>query len=488
MSRVFDRYRSRLVVTLLLVGAPAQAATIGLNFTGVRLGNGILLTGGGYAPPDNDGAVGPNQVVQLINGAFAVYDKTTGALMQPLISGRAFWSNAGIDPGTGPGTTNVGAFNQRILYDPSSDRWFAAALSGQNTDNNVLLARSDTSNPLGTWKAVSFLGNNGGDAKFADYTRLGVDANGVYIATDDFTAGNGGFDSQSIYSLPKADLLAANPTLARLSQFHQIDAGFNGMTIQPIVNFGPSTGHAPLLGTSAANIDTVLLRSDLTGTGGANAVLSTGPSITVMEYSQNPMAAQPDGTRSINTLDDRIGATVYQVGHMIYAVHQTQVGGNVAIHWVKIDEQSNQVVQEGILSNPAFDYSFPSIAVNANGDIVIGFTRSGFGSDGNLTAAAVVGKTVNGNVTFGDPFVLKASTVNNYHFLNGRWGDYSSTVVDPSNPNAFWTFQEYALTSNAWATQVTEIFVPEPGTAELAALSLVILCFSAWRVRRARAH
>ncbi|HEY2893386.1 MAG TPA: PEP-CTERM sorting domain-containing protein [Pirellulales bacterium] len=483
---------SRLLRTLLAsllvlgpTGAVARAASIGLNFTGVTLSDGMKLnTDPGYAPPDNSGAVGSNNIVQLINGAYAVYDKATGA-PQKLISGKDFWIAAGVDPGTGPGTTKLGAFNQRILYDPTSDRWIAAALSGATTDNRVLVARSDTSSPLGKWTAMSFLGNDGGSGKFADYTRLGLDSNGVYIAVNNFTDNtvNGGFDSQSIFSIPKADLLAASPTLANMSQFFQIDAGTNGFTIQPAVNFGATGSAAPLIGTSAANMDTVLFRSDLTGTAGPGAQLSTGSAFSTLPYDQPPMAAQPDGTRSIQTVDGRIASSVYQVAGALYAVHQTTVGNNVGIHWLKIDPANNQVIEEGIISNPAYDYFQPSIGANANGDIVIGFTRSGFGPDGNLTDVAVVGKTVAGVTTFGQSLLLKASGVNNYHYLNGRWGDYTTTLADPFNPNVFWTFQEYASGSNAWATQITQILVPEPGSLALAGVALSIVVVLAYRRR-----
>ncbi len=463
--------------------AATTAATIGLNFTGVKLSDGLALNGGSYSPPDNSGGVGPNNIVQLINGAFAVYDKVTGLPSQPFISGRQFWTAAGIDPG--PGIANLGTFNQRVLYDPASGRWLAAALSGESVNNNVLLARSDTADPMGHWTAVEFLGNAGGDGKFVDYTRLGVDANGVYISTDNFNSSAGGSDSVSVFSVPKADLLAPIPTLANMTRYDAIDAGEYGGTIQPIINFGPSTGHEPLLGTSLALTDVSLFRSNITGAAAASATLSPGLMIPVASYTDPPKGAQPDGTRVLQNLDARFSANAYQVGHIIYATNAVKVGNNSAVHWVMIDDQTNLVIQEGTLSDPNFDYYQPAISANANGDIVISFNRSGFGPDGNISIFAAVGKTVGGVTTFGSPMLLKASPVGNYHNTSNRWGDYSTTIVDPSDPNVFWTFQEYAMSSNAWATQITQIIVPEPDGRILAGLALVVLCYVVRQRRRA---
>lgn len=476
-----------LLLVLATPAAQAQTGSVGINFTGVTFADGKLLNdNNGYAPPDNAGAVGPQHVVQLINGAFAVYDKTAAHTQLELISGRQFWIDAGVDPGTG--IANLGAFNQRILYDPTAGRWIAAALTGDTINNDVMIARSDTADPLGPWQAVSFLGNVGGDGKFADFTRLGVDANGVYISTTNFTENSqdGGLDSVSIFSLPKADLLSATPTLVNLTRYDALDPGEYGMSIQPVINFGPPSGHATLIGSSYAPVDTVLLRSTLTGSDGPGALLSPGSTIDVAQYTNPPRGAQPDGTRTINFLDDRTGTNVYQVNGTIYLTHSTKVGANGAIQWVLIDEQTGQVLSEGVLSDPNFDYYQPSIAANANGDIVLAFNRSGFGPDGNIRIMAVVGKTEGGITTFGDPFLLKNSPVQNYHFLSDRFGDYSTMVVDPSNPNAFWTFNQFAVAGNQWGTQITQILVPEPGSMVLAAMALAALVLAARR-RKLRA-
>lgn len=488
-----------LSLALGSIALVSQAATIGLNFTGVTLTDGQALNAGkGYAPPDSDGAVGPDRIVQLINGAYAVYDKSTGSRLE-LISGRQFWINAHIDPGTD--LNGLGTFNARILYDPTVGRWIAAALSAQPTYNSVMIARSDTADPMGAWQAVSFLGNlNADNGTFADFTRLGVDANGIYVGTNNFVSnlpGGGGQVSSSLFSLPKADLMAASPVVTRLSRFDGVDTDMVGDSAQPIINFGPSQGRAPVLGNSITDPAFTLSRIDIVGVTTSSATMANAAVVNINAYKSPPPAAQPDGTRSISTIDSRITANVYQVGHTIYTVHATtdlsiNNNSNSVIQWVIINELTNQVIQQGILRNPDFDYFQPSIAANANGDIVISFTRSGSGAGGNLSDYAAIGHTVGNVTTFGDPFLLKASTVDNYHYVivdghivgDGRWGDYTTTQVDPSNPNVFWTFQEYALDTHVWATQITQINVPEPGSIVPAAVALAALSLAAWRTRR----
>jgi PEP-CTERM motif len=492
-QRIIARRLCAALAGLALVVAPGPAlgTSIGLNFTGMTVFDGAMLSGNqGYAPPDNSGGVGPGAIAQLINGAFAVYDKTSGALVQEK-SGRQFWIDAGVDPGNG--IVNLGAFNQRILYDPTAGCWIAAALSGESVNNNVLLARSDTADPTGPWKAVSFLGNAGSAGKFADFTRLGVDANGVYIATTNYTSLTGDLINASLFSVPKADLTAPTPTLSHMTRFDDLNQpGYTvGTTPSLVINFNPVSTHAPVLATSFP--PNRLARIDLQNTAGPGATKSaTVTVIPVSSYARPPEAAQPDGTRVISTIDQRIKANVYQVGNVIYAVHDVKVGVNVGIKWYKIDETTNQVIQEGVLSDPNYDYFQGSIAANADGDVVIGFNRSGFGGDGQLSIFAVQGTTTGGVTTFGAPFLLKASTVDDYHYVNNRWGDYTTTMVDPVNPKVFWTFQEYALaelapqsTDWAWATNITQIIVPEPASIALAVIALAAFVAIARRRRLA---
>src|SRR5207253_5650364 len=90
-----------------------------------------------------------------------------------------------------------------------------------------------------------------------------------------------------------------------------------------------------------------------------------------------------------------------------------------------------------------------------------------------VSSFAMAGQTVNGVTTFGNRVLLKAGATD-YHgddeILAGltgdpevsRWGDYSATSVDPSDPNRFWTIQMYPSNSDVWSTQITELItVPQ---------------------------
>ena len=85
-------HRGLLAVAMLAAGAilpqAGVAATVGLNFTGSNINQS------GFIPPDTDGAVGPGYFVELLNGRYAVYDRTTGVLDQSS-SLSGFWNATG---------------------------------------------------------------------------------------------------------------------------------------------------------------------------------------------------------------------------------------------------------------------------------------------------------------------------------------------------------------------------------------------------------
>jgi hypothetical protein len=159
-------------------------------------------------------------------------------------------------------------------------------------------------------------------------------------------------------------------------------------------------------------------------------------------------------------VDNRL-AQVIQVGSTLWTANGINIGGRAGIQWYKIDESTGALLQSGTISDPSFDFIAPSVAANANGDVVIGYTRSS--SSSFASAYASVGATSGGVTSFGAPMLLKAGIAT---YGGGRWGDYSATYTDPTDPGIFWTTQEWATTAaNNWATQMTEIVINAPGEA-----------------------
>ena len=71
----------------------AFAPVVGLGFEGLGNGQyGFSVTG---APPDTNGAVGATQYVQWVNTSFAIFNKSTGALISGPTAGNSLWSGFG---------------------------------------------------------------------------------------------------------------------------------------------------------------------------------------------------------------------------------------------------------------------------------------------------------------------------------------------------------------------------------------------------------
>ena len=469
-------------LTLLCAGTAAQAQTIIHNFAGLGLAETSVANGFRYAPPDTNGAIGISNFVEFINGGYAVYDRN-GA-RSAFTTDSQFWRNAGVSAAL----VNQGLSDTRVKYDPGSQRWFAAEITTSSVSNAVLLAVSKTSNPLDGWTSNSY--NVAGGSTFNDYPTLNIDANAVYIGSNDFTSSSGSFKGVTLSSIPKSSLLGVAPTTAGIATFTQANSAM-GFTPQGITNYGTGYTGSKVIAVSATDFNKVQVTA-INNTAAAGATLGATQTITVAHDGNGTLARQPNGSRLIDTLDDRISGTVQQVGNRIYATNafnDGNQGGNTApgfnsVHWMVIDATTGALLQEGLLQDASHDYFQPSIAANENGDVVIGYNKSG--ANMNISSFAAIGHTVAGVLTFTDDVLLATSAVGNYtdgfNSPPSRWGDYSATMVDPTDSNVFWTIQELASDASNFGTQITAIrlapAVPEPETyalmlAGLAALGMV---------------
>jgi hypothetical protein len=456
---------------------PVPSISIGLNFGGSTFGVDTAAT-----PADANGAIGPRHYVEFINGSFAVYNKTNGAQVKR-IADTKFWSNAGVTLATSDAVTDP-----RVMFDPTVQRWFAsmvdfdanAPVDPTLEANDFLLAVSDTSDPTAGWHGFLFQADPDNGA-FADFPTLGFDANAVYISGDMYQGEDNPLGA-SLVSIPKAELVAASPTIAHRTFHGVMDYALRGEVLQPATCIDGSSSGAILSVTDIGNDSdphSNLVSFAVLNAGTPTATLTVSTFIPTLPwevpdsaYLPAPSFApiQPDNTDTLQANEARLSARVYAVNGVLYAVHNTMFNGHVAIRWYRVRASDHTLLESGTISDPDLDLFFPSVAANASGVVVISF--NGCGLTSFISCYAMAGQTINDVTTFGNRILLMASATS-YHDLyeelgladTSRWGDYSATSVDPNDPNRFWCIQMYASDSDVWRTQITQMITVPVVTA-----------------------
>ena len=503
-------------ILALSVGSAQAGVVIGFEGTS-QYDNVALAAANNFIPPDTMGAVGTTQFVQSSNGSYAVFDKAAGGVLQR-ITMEQFWSNAD--------QAAQANGDQRVLFDNFTNRWITIGFGASLSDINI--AVSDTANAMGAWKSTKFTGFAGG---VADYPTLGMDQKGVYIGTNNFNLADA-FQGTSLFVIPKADLFGGAPTTVNLTKFDNVypsttDLGFS---IQGAVNRETKAVSDNTASVMAVNTD--LYNQNFYRLNGVDAAGATKGATSLIggigyTFDFAHGARQPDGSRVVDTLDDRISSNVVQHAGMLYSVHTvTPTGTNhTAIRWSVVNATTGALISEGDISGGDYDYFQGSIAVNEWGQVVIGYNRSGFQTadlngdglaDGNISfMARSYNSFGTGFLIQTDEYLLKVSTISDYH--NGsietappagpqRWGDYSAVTIDPTNEQSFWAIGEFAREWNnaagghpdgtggsRWGTWIANIqvadiggAVPEPETFSLMLAGLLAAgAMARWRRKSA---
>jgi hypothetical protein len=116
---------------------PLVSAAVGAAFNGI--------SSPGYVPSDSNLAVGPNEIVEVVNVQFAVYSKTGATLAGPTNIQHLFAPLGGVCVNT--------YGDPVVLYDRAADRWVLSDI-GTNSNGSVgaeCIAVSKTSDPTGAY-------------------------------------------------------------------------------------------------------------------------------------------------------------------------------------------------------------------------------------------------------------------------------------------------------------------------------------------------
>jgi hypothetical protein len=316
---------------------------------------------------------------------------------------------------------------------------------------------------------------NPGCPCFGDQPRLGLDANNIYISTDEFSILGPQLNGTQIYAISKADLINHAHAVHIVHYGNLSDGGIQAFGVQPAITLGPANAEYFLNsldpnGTTDNRLGVWALTNGAAVSSGGVPTLSN-VIIGSETYGVPPNAAQQGSPNVINTGDDRMQQVEFINGKLWGALGTAlTIPGDTDVRsaaaWFTVQPHlSGQVIGSATLSAQGYvastgNYlSYPAIAVTANGTAAIVMTLSG----DTFFPSAVYTVMRSGHGSLGS-LNLAAAGTGPYNLDSTRWGDYSWAIPDPSG-GSFWMATEYIppLSSQTpdgfanWGTRVIEV-------------------------------
>ncbi len=401
-------------------------------------------------PPDVNGAVGPNHIMTTLNSQVSIQNKLGVTISTVTLN--SFWSSLGGISGT---------FDPKVLYDHFSDRWIiVSSANAESNTSSSLLGVSKTNDPTGGWNLYK-VDVDPTNQKWVDYPSLGFNDKWIVVQMNLFPMPNGSGSTHQIYVWNKADVYADGAGLFKL-----FDITNEGSSIScPSIHYDNSIGKMYTVRATSGNSSgngRLGLRT-ITGTLGnevlsAETIIQTPNPWSTTGNSFGNFAPQLGSTKTIATNDHRIQHVCVRDGK-IYAVHTVFLPASgetrSAVQWWQLDSVG-AIIQRGRIDDPTGVkfFAFPSVAVNKNNDVLIGY--GSFSVNQYPSASYSFRSAADPINTLRDEYIFKkgeATYFKDFGSGRNRWGDYSNTVIDPSNDSVFWCLQEYSnFASNLWAT------------------------------------
>jgi Bacterial Ig domain len=442
----------------------------------------FAATGDG-APPDTIAAAGPNHIVEMVNTDIAIYTKAGAQVFHQDLSqffGSVFAGNAISDP--------------FVMYDEQAQRFVVGVLDlsvsffGTISSDRLMFAVSDSSDPTadtnGDGKAFSEMHSIDltesvpAGTVFADYPRVGWNADGYAVTFNMFTTGFfNTYDHASVVMVDKASATDAN-NASFTFRLSDVPGGVGHATL------APATMHGSIASTPGSPQPMYFVEEKLDSNGNpvGNAIrvvtatnLLTSPSfqftdVPVASYSAPPSATQKGTTALMTTNDSRVLNAEWR-NNQLAAAQTVGVSSDSQAHarWYVFNTSGVPVLsQQGTIGVGSGSHSyFPSIAIAPSGDLGMTFIQS---SSNEYMSMYVTGRTsADPAGTMQTPVVAQAGQAPysaSFDSSPYRAGDYSGITIDP-NDGTFWAANEYAkipVDSRAnWGTFITNMTLGATG-------------------------
>ena len=449
------------------------------SFNGLGVGNGA-----NGMPPDTNGDVSPTHYIQWINTSWGIFNKTTGTQIGLTVAGNSFWNGFGGD------CQNTNAGDPLAIWDDTAERWVMSQFVTRAPFKQCV-AVSATSDPLGAYHRYEFT-----SPIFGDYPHIGVwtdeggTQNAYLMVTHDFSGSPLTFQGASFVAMERDKMLAGQP--AGVVRF----SGFNAYGTQPIHLDGQlkaPTGACPTF-VHFDEADSSYLFWDLClnwTTPGSSTITNT-PQRVLSGSTFRPNFAQVPQAGTAQRLDGfgsnimfRAAARTFPAGApfttaLVINHHVLGPADQGAIKWVQFDLQqgagtpaamTKSIVDEGTFAPDTSSRWMGSVAIDKNGNIGVGYTRSS--STTNPTIMLTSRKLGDAPGVLRDETACTPPTTGSQTSTSGRWGDYSSMSVDPSDDCTFWHTNEWypSTSSGSYQTRICSFVLDGCGEPNFSVVS-----------------
>lgn len=492
----------------------AEAPVRGKNLEGIGDGfkgpQGAFLVHG--APPDTSGAVGDTQYVQFVNESFAVFNKTTGKIELGPVLGKMLWRSLGGNCADNNDGDPV------VQFDKIARRWVLSQFSVNNGFSQCV-AVSTTSDATGTYHLYEFT-----YPAFNDYPKMGVWPDGYYISFNIYNDQDRFIGSRAcVYEREK--MLKGSPARQQCFQlsstfFGLLPSDLDGATASIADADGNANGPAAppagapnyfvAVGRDSRSLD--LWKFHVDWETPANSTFGINPShrpntiIPVARFTftcngsgqdcvPQPGAKDPE---ELDTLGERL---MFRLAYRRFPTHESLLLSHSVdsgppkprsgVRWYELRDPnaaSPAVFQQSTYAPDANHRWMSSIAMDKVQNLAVGYSASSkttfpgiryatrsandpldrLGPEirlktgqGTQRCKLANGRCLcpmqddQGNPELDDDGKVVCDTV-------GRWGDYSSMTVDPTDDCTFWFTSEYLSKTGAfnWHTRIGSFKLP----------------------------
>ena len=435
----------------LAEAAPEQAETSHVLAPNSPLDANFAGLGGSVKPSDGALAVGPSNILQIVNGMpgtnnVGIYDKTGRILRATTLP-----ELLGLDA-----TTLMS--DARAFYDPTSSRWYLVVFG---IDLSELVARfylgiSRSADPLGGFCEFSkdeSVKNGVSGVVAPDFPGLGMDEYALYVTTTRFNFSNDRAADTQVEMFQRSALSCGQSSLQPWvwQETTTLPDGNALWEVQPANAFG-APGNGYVLGTSWAGGSYVGIWT-ITHTASPQLFKNSAP---IGSYFEQGASPQPGTAISLDISDTRVPSSpIYRNGSLWFAFSARSTrSAYAAIRWYELKVPSLAIAQQGEIWNTTSNWSYPALMVDANGGLVINASSVGPQNTPNASLLTRAPTDPSGQMSVPQGFTAGTTPyVADSRDNPVRWGDYFGIALDPDGLRV-WAEASYSTTSTTWQTSI----------------------------------